>query len=121
MAREGTANLSAIREFASCNQTYALNLSHELYHISNKHPNTCNVIINDFTAQKKASSIMKKHYFKSLFKSQNCESFYHERTVKALKHWKLSKYSLRKNHLPLKHCIHFLLSSLWPPTSNILK
>ena len=28
---------------------------------------------------------MKKHYFKSLFKGQNCESFYHERTVKALK------------------------------------
>lgn len=85
MAREGIANLSAICSFPSCNQTYAITLSHELYHISNKHPNTCNVISNVFTAQKKASSIMKKHYFKSLFKGQNCESFYHERTVKALK------------------------------------
>lgn len=25
-----------------------------------------------------------------------------------------------KHHLPLKHWIHFLRSSLWPPTSNIL-
>ncbi len=30
------------------------------------------------------------------------------------------KHSFTLN-LPLKHWIHFLLSSLWPPTSNILK
>ena len=26
-----------------------------------------------------------------------------------------------KSSLPLKHCIHFLRSSRWPPTSNILR
>ncbi len=36
----------------------------------------------------------------------------------------LGEFNMHVSHslnLPLKHWIHFLLSSLWPPTSNILK